>query len=89
MNKNEKKLNDLFYTIFKIPKNKEKKNLSNENVEKWDSLNHISLILAIESKFGIKIVPEDDVSINLTQNEVAEEFNVREFRYEPPCVSET
>ena len=59
MNKNEKKLNDLFYSIFRISKNKEKKNLSNKNVEKWDSLNHISLILAIESKFGIKIDPED------------------------------
>ena len=59
MNKNEKKLNDLFYSIFRISKNKEKKDLSNKNVEKWDSLNHISLILAIESKFGIKIEPED------------------------------
>ena len=59
MNKNKKKLNDLFYIIFKIPKNKDKKNVSYRNVEKWDSLNHVRLILTIESKFGIKIEPED------------------------------
>ena len=35
MNKNKKKLDDLFYLIFKIPKNKNKKNASYKNVKKY------------------------------------------------------
>ena len=63
MNKSKKKLDDLFYIIFKIPKNKNKKNVSHKNVKRWDSLSHVSLILAIESKFNIKIKPEDSIEL--------------------------
>lgn len=63
MNKNKKKLDDLFYLIFKISKSKNKNNMSHKNIKKWDSLNHVSLILAIESKFSIKIKPEESIEL--------------------------
>ena len=44
----KEKLDNLFHLIFKVPKKKIKKNLSFKNVKKWDSLNHVNLILAIE-----------------------------------------
>ncbi len=33
--------------------------ISTENTERWDSLNHLNLILAIEEEFEITIPPED------------------------------
>ena len=59
----KEKLDDLFYLIFKVPKNKNKNNLNFENVKKWDSLNHVNLILSIESKFKIKIDPERSMNL--------------------------
>ncbi len=58
------KLDHIFYVVLKIPKSKNKKNLNFKNVKKWDSLNHINLILALESKFKIKITPEQNFKLN-------------------------
>ena len=63
MNKTKEKLDSLFYLVFKIPKNKDKKKLSHKNIKKWDSLNHVNLILAMESKFNIKIEPDEVVDL--------------------------
>ena len=63
MNKTKDKLDSLFYLIFKIPKSKDKKNLNYKNVKRWDSLNHLNLILAIESKFNIRIMPEEGIDL--------------------------
>ena len=58
------KLDHIFYVVLKIAKSKNKKNLNFKNVKKWDSLNHINLILALESKFKIKITPEQNFKLN-------------------------
>ena len=63
--KNIKKiLDDLFFLILKVPKSKNKNNLNYKNVKQWDSVNHINLILSIESKFKIKITPEQNFNLN-------------------------
>ena len=58
------KLDHIFYVVLKIAKSKNKKNINFKNVKKWDSLNHINLILALESKFKIKITPEQNFKLN-------------------------
>ena len=63
MDKTKDKLDGLFNLIFKIPKSKEKKNLNYKNIKRWDSLNHLNLMLAIESKFNIRIMPEESVDL--------------------------
>lgn len=63
MKKIEKNLDELFYLILKVPKKKDKKKINFKNLKTWDSINHIKLILAIESKFDIKINP--DISVKL------------------------
>jgi acyl carrier protein len=63
MNKVKNNLDDLFYLILKVPKKKDKKKINFNNLKTWDSINHIKLILAIESKFKIRINP--DISVNL------------------------
>tara|TARA_B100001769_G_C21998997_1_gene536863 strand:- start:74 stop:304 length:231 start_codon:yes stop_codon:yes gene_type:complete len=60
----KKILDDLFFIILKIPKSKNKNNLNYKNVKQWDSVNHINLILSIESKFKIKITPEENFNLN-------------------------
>jgi acyl carrier protein len=55
MLKIKKELDNIFFLILKIPVSKKKNNLNFTNTKKWDSLNHIKLILAVESRFNIKI----------------------------------
>ena len=63
MKKIQKNLDELFHIILKVPKKKDKKKINFKNLKTWDSINHIKLILAIESKFNIKINP--DISVKL------------------------
>lgn len=51
----KKKLIKTFQRIFNIKVNSKIENLSNENFNKWDSLNHIRLINLIEQEFKIKL----------------------------------
>ena len=64
---NQKKIDEevkkIFITLFKLKKNNIKLNTNFKNTKKWDSLNHIKLIMAIESKFKISIDP--DVALKL------------------------
>ncbi len=32
---------------------------SPENVESWDSVQHLNLVLALESRFGVQFAPEE------------------------------
>jgi acyl carrier protein len=34
-------------------------NSSPDNIEKWDSLSHIKLVMAIEVEFNVKLTPDD------------------------------
>ena len=63
MEKIKKELDNIFLTILNVPKSKKKNHLNFKNVKKWDSLNHIKLILAIESKFKIRIDPDASMSL--------------------------
>ena len=51
------RLNEIFIEVFElnpIPENFKK----NEN-DKWDSLKHLTLVVEIESSFGISFTPEE------------------------------
>lgn len=63
MTKIQKNLDELFQLILKVPKQKDKKKINFKNLKTWDSINHIKLILAIESKFSIRISPDISVAL--------------------------
>ena len=63
MNNIKDKLDSLFLLIFKIQKDKNKTHCNYKNIKKWDSLNHVNLILTIESKFRIQIKPEESFKL--------------------------
>lgn len=47
------KLQDVFDSVF-LQKIQVRRDLSANDVEEWDSLTHVSLILAVEQAFGVR-----------------------------------
>ena len=61
MSELERDLKNIFKNIFKIQIKKINKKTSYKNLKNWDSLNHVKLIMAIESKFKISIDPDQSM----------------------------
>ena len=57
------KIRKLIVNQFKMKKKRLKKNLSANNVAKWDSLGHLSLITVIEKKFEISFTQEEIIKM--------------------------
>lgn len=53
----EERLKEVFIRVFNDSKIDD--TISRENYEMWDSINHISLIVELESEFDIDIDPEE------------------------------
>ena len=64
MNEIEKKLTKIMSIVFAIDERKIDTNSSNQNIEAWDSLKHLSLILAIEEEFNIRLTNKEIALIN-------------------------
>jgi acyl carrier protein len=56
----EQKLKEIMSALFEIPVTSINYDTSWENVEKWNSLNQLNLILALEESFEIELA-EDDI----------------------------
>ncbi len=63
--------------VFEIPEDSISEDASSDNIENWDSLRHLNLILALEEEFAVTI-PDEEVGnlvnyklINLILNELA------------------
>ena len=59
-----KDLNDIFVKILKLDSEENIEELDSSNIDKWDSLNHIHLIISIEKKFQISF--DNGIIPNLT-----------------------
>ena len=46
--------------VFEVPFNEITEDSSSDNIESWDSLKHLNLILALEEEFDINI-PDEEV----------------------------
>lgn len=60
----EQKLKQIMSNIFGIEEEEITDDSSMDNIEKWDSLKHINLIIAIEEHFGISI--DEDEMVEMT-----------------------
>lgn len=63
--------------VFEVPLQEINEDVSTDNLENWDSLRHLNLILALEEEFGVSI-PDEEVGnlvnfklIELTINELS------------------
>ncbi|GLS46875.1 acyl carrier protein [Methylobacterium brachythecii] len=55
----ETKLKSVIAAILDIDENSIDQNTSMDNVESWDSIKHMDLILAIEEEFGVSVPDEE------------------------------
>ena len=60
---------NLIIKKFKVKKTKIQKNLSANNVDRWDSLGHLTLISIFEKKFKISFKQEEVVKM-LSEKEI-------------------
>lgn len=56
----ENKLKELIASVFEIDAKKINADFAAKNVEQWDSMNHMNLIVAIEEEFDMEI-DEDEI----------------------------
>jgi acyl carrier protein len=60
---NELKLKEVFKNIFQMEISSINDETSVDTVEKWDSLKHLNLVLALEEAFNITFTEEESVEI--------------------------
>ena len=58
-NSNLEILEEIFKEVFELQDTSEHSEITQEKIKKWDSLAHISLIVAVESEFDISIDAAD------------------------------
>ncbi len=52
-------INDIFRDVMDNPKITVNQNTSAKDIEEWDSLNHIQLVVAIEKRYKIKFTAQE------------------------------
>lgn len=55
----EEKVFEIFSKVMNFPKEKLNLKTKIEEVENWDSVQHLNLILAIEEEFNVKFNPDE------------------------------
>lgn len=63
LDRNEAKLQEIFRSVLELPDGFQVDRARQLSVESWDSLAHVSLMLAIESEFGIGIDVADQIAL--------------------------
>ena len=59
----QEKLKQIFVNLFSVSADAVHDKLGPEDVDNWDSLQHLNLILAMEEEFGIRISPEESTQM--------------------------
>ncbi|MCB0402899.1 MAG: acyl carrier protein [Flavobacteriales bacterium] len=70
----EEKINQILADTLKVPMEKTTEDLTMDDVNNWDSLTHMNLIVAIEDAFGIELSGDDIaemISFNAIRSTVA------------------
>lgn len=68
----DEKLTDLLASVFDIDKSLINADSSVDNVEGWDSVNHMHLVVALEEEFGIEF--KDDEAVELISFELIRSY---------------
>ena len=60
---NDSRLKQVLSDVFDVPVTSVTDDSSPDNIEAWDSLNHLKLVLALESEFDVSFTEEQTVEI--------------------------
>ena len=55
------RLKEIFHAVFELSPKVDVTNLDQTNSPRWDSLDHVSLVTAIESEFGVSLDAADQL----------------------------
>jgi acyl carrier protein len=55
----DQKLKELLSVVLEIPIETIDDSTSSDNTERWDSMNHMNIILAVEEEFGVKFSDDE------------------------------
>lgn len=72
------KIKNIMSAVFEIDKTNIGDDASTTNLENWDSINHMNLVLAIEEEFNIMFDDEEIVeitSLNAIESTVSKKLN--------------
>lgn len=61
---NSDRLQDIFRAVFDLSADFDVTNLDHSNSPRWDSLDHVSLVTAIESEFGVSLDAADQLRMS-------------------------
>lgn len=59
----ESKLRQVISNVLGVPLDSIDDDSSPDNIEKWDSLSHLNLVMAIEAEFNVELTPEDSMDM--------------------------
>lgn len=57
--------------VLEVPQEKIRADSSSENVETWDSVHHLNLVLALEQEFNLQFEPEEIDEMNNVEHILA------------------
>jgi len=66
------RLKKVFSEIFKLSTNKINESTSSDSIDRWDSLSHLKLIMAVEKEFNIQF--KTDLIPNLSSFKIIKEY---------------
>jgi acyl carrier protein len=55
----DQKLQPIFVDVFGISPAEYREDLDSDSLEAWDSVQHLTLVLALEQAFGVQFTPEE------------------------------
>ena len=56
---NEEKLKEIIADTFDLDEDEINDEMTSDSVERWDSLNHLRLVTALEDEFGIQLTMDE------------------------------
>lgn len=58
------RLQEIFRVVFELPESADVRELSQSNAPRWESLDHVTLVAAIESEFGVTLDAGDQLRMH-------------------------
>ena len=60
---NDMKLKEVISNVLGVSIDAINDNSSPDSIDKWDSLSHLNLVMAIEAEFDVELTPEDSMDM--------------------------
>ena len=59
----EDRIKNVMLAVFEIPVDKIDENSSPDNIESWDSINHMKIVVALEEEFNVQFTDDNIIEL--------------------------